>query len=79
MTVNWLGKYSFLTAAWTALSVSPLVGIGSSKSQRWRKPSASGAFSGVAGVVRVGQDTGAAAPAAIAKNAEPTRTARADV
>jgi len=78
MTVNWLGKYSFLTAAWTALSVSPLVGIGSSKSQRWRNPSASGAFSGVAGFVSVGQETGAAAPAAIAaRNANPATTASA--
>ena len=50
MTVNWSGKYSFLTVAWTALSVSPLAAIGSSSSQRWMKPSAPGAFCGVDGL-----------------------------
>ena len=57
MTVNWFGKYSFFTAACTALSVSPVAAIGSSSSQRGMKPSASGAFSGVAGRVSVGHET----------------------
>jgi hypothetical protein len=63
--VNWFAKYSFLTAACTALSVSPLAAIGSSNSQRWMKPSEFGAFSGEAGLVRVGPRSPDAAATAI--------------
>ncbi len=34
IAVNWSGKYSFFTAAWTTLSVSPFAAIGSRRSQR---------------------------------------------
>src|ERR1017187_3702640 len=64
MTVNWLGKYSFLTPARTAPSVRALKGIGSRRNQRWMKPSAPGALVGVAGLVRVGAGPRAAAGAA---------------
>ena len=52
--------------AWTALSVRPLAGIGSSTSQRWMKPSGAGALSGVVGRISVTGATWAAAMAPIA-------------
>src|SRR4051812_11235235 len=50
MTVSWLEKYSFLTAAWMAASVTPWEGTGSRIIQRRMKPSES--------VCAVGEETG---------------------